>query len=101
MLRISPYYVGNASAWTMVYGMDSTVVTYESVLEAVMAGEPAEKIIPKVLKLSYSDGQTLLWTVCSIRDEIGVNSPEHEVELCQLLSSQCRFFIDARARCIR
>jgi len=82
-------------------GWTLPVVTYESVLEAVMAGEPAEKIAPNVLKLSYSDGQTLLCTVCSIREEIGENSPEHEVELCLLLSSQCRFFINGRARCTR
>jgi hypothetical protein len=59
-----------------------------------MAGHPAVETIPLFRKLPFADRQTILCTLCSIRDRLMCES-----EVVKLLTSECRLFVEGHATC--
>jgi hypothetical protein len=72
----------------------------DAVLEAVMAGKPAREIEAIFQRLSRNDRGVLLCTVCSIRNEIASNCPQHADEISTLLASNCPLFMNGLANCL-
>lgn len=77
----------------------NSATSYDHVLEAIMAGRTAVEVIPDFQKLVGFDQQTILCTVCSIRNEILSNSRDHGNEVFKLLTSECPFFVNSRPTC--
>ena len=80
--------------------MTSDANSFETVVEMVMAGNPANEVAHGLKVLPNHDRQALLCTVCSLQNEIARNCEEHGREVRMLLESQCPLFVDGVATCL-
>ena len=65
-----------------------------------MGGRPASEIESVLQELPRHDRQMLLCTVCSNHDEIASNCVQHGNDVSELVSSNCRFYVNGKATCL-
>jgi hypothetical protein len=70
------------------------------VYEAILAGNLAWSVAPRLNQLPHDERQSLLCTVCAMHDEIARNCLETGNEVSNLLASQCPFYIHGVATCL-
>jgi hypothetical protein len=73
--------------------------TPKEIFELVLAGEPAETLVPGLRVLPDDERQALLCTVCLMRDEITANCGERAAETEAFLSAGCLFYINGKRTC--
>lgn len=78
----------------------ASAATFESVVEAILAGQTAEEILPMLEALTSYDRQAVLCTVCAMRKEIATNCTQNGADVESLLSSQCPLFVNGVPTCL-
>ena len=77
-----------------------SAATFETVVEAILAGQTPEEVLPMLEALTSYDRQAVLCTVCAMRNEIATNCTQHAAAVGALLSSQCPLFLNGVATCL-
>jgi hypothetical protein len=72
---------------------------YTDVLNAAMAGSPANEIAQLVQALSPESRQRVLCALCALHSEIADNCREHAHEIRQLLVAECPLGVNGEENC--
>jgi hypothetical protein len=74
-------------------------VTVPEVFDAILAGAREWEVAPMLRQLAPDDRQSLLCTVCAMRDEIARNCWSTAAEVNALLTTECPLYVRGTATC--
>ena len=74
-------------------------ISYERVLNEIMAGNSVEAILPQLRQMPLGHRQRLLCAVCWMKEDIAMNSNAHASLVDAILTSQCPLFQDGKPTC--
>jgi len=65
----------------------------------ILAGSAVSEITPELHRLSVADQQAVLCTICAMHIEIGSNCVAVAERISELLTAECREYVNGRATC--